>query len=387
MVKKLKKGRKNNNRNNRKRKVAELYNQGKSVKEIENTLGIPRCTIYSYIKELKTEGKIKNIESNKKSEIKERREKIIELYNQGKTVLEMTEILGRSQTTIRSDIRTLKATGKIKAGKNKKEEKLTQRRERIIEIYNQGKSIKEISDMFGVSTSTTYRDINDMIFEGKIEERKSSVEIEKDKRREQVGKLYNQGKSISEIANLLGIKKETAKLDICNLIAKGKVSRKNHKENDKQQTLEEINEEYKEALSRIRKCIRNGEISEALDQINKIKANIIWIDKKQREKLIQLEDIIKKEILSGKGRITKRQMQEFKLNQLSQEDNKSPEELYYNMMKEKIERYIEIGAYSIALQYINAAKKELGNKLTGNKKENFDRIEAILIDKQDSIER
>ena len=47
------------NKKERKEKVLELYNQGIDIEEIAKRLNISDATIYKYIKELKEEGKVK----------------------------------------------------------------------------------------------------------------------------------------------------------------------------------------------------------------------------------------------------------------------------------------------------------------------------------------
>ncbi len=103
--------------------------------------------------------------------IGERQEIVSELCTQGKIVKEIAEELGVSIATIYKDITYLKEIGKLPKMINPKTIKIEKRREKVVELYNQGKSIKGIAEELGVSTMTIYIDIKHLKEIGKIQEK------------------------------------------------------------------------------------------------------------------------------------------------------------------------------------------------------------------------
>lgn len=158
-----------------------------------------------------------------------RREKVLELYNQEKSVKEIAEEVDVNISTIYSDIKYLKEIGKIQGRVTTKE-----RQEKVVELYSQGKSVKKIAEELGVSRSTTYVDIKQLKDRGKLQRRakaktvavkkiqeegvglrgKENVALpkysnkeakKKLSKEEKVIELYNQGRMYGDIAEQLNI--------------------------------------------------------------------------------------------------------------------------------------------------------------------------------------
>ncbi len=124
-----------------------------------------------------------------------------ELYNQGVKIDKIVEILGISSSTVGNNIKFLKDSGEI-------ENRVHRRRNRVKEVYNQGKTtVKEISRVLvNISASDIKRDIAFLLKNGQIgevpkQEMTEQERIDKEKRNfNQVKELYEQGKSEEEIA-------------------------------------------------------------------------------------------------------------------------------------------------------------------------------------------
>lgn len=139
----------------RREKVIKLYNKGKSQREIAEELQVSQMTVYRHIKYLKERGKIaerKGTRKQKETEkrIKERREKVKELYNKGKTAEEIQEELQASRRTIYRDKKYLKEQEE-NSKRNKRTKRIEDRREKVKELcdefYGQVK-IQKIFDKY-----------------------------------------------------------------------------------------------------------------------------------------------------------------------------------------------------------------------------------------------
>ena len=78
--------------------------------------------------------------------------------------------------TIANDIEQLMKAGRVKKQetlKEKQHQEIEERRERIISLYNKGMSIKDITEIEGVSMPTISKDIKRLVKAGKVKKRKT----------------------------------------------------------------------------------------------------------------------------------------------------------------------------------------------------------------------
>ena len=232
----------------RREEIARLYNEGKTVKEISEELGVTIATVYNDIKVLVEEKRIvKNTKrrtqdekpeetKGRKKEIQKRvakrREEIARLYNEGKTVKEISEELGVTMATVYNAIKVLEAEEKIerhKVRRKKNTAKVAKRREEIARLYNKGKEANEIAEELGISKQIVYQDIRILIEEKRIVKRERGTRSKSTKRREEVARLYNEGKEADEIAEELGISIQIVYRDIRILIEEKRIVKRERK--------------------------------------------------------------------------------------------------------------------------------------------------------------
>lgn len=107
--------------------------------------------------------------------MEERKQIVEKLCKEGKKTKEIAQIVGVSVPTISRTIKILVNEGKVKAlkkaGREKgKLKKLEPRRQKVREYCNQGKSTREIAQIFHISVATVNRDINLLIDRGEIKQ-------------------------------------------------------------------------------------------------------------------------------------------------------------------------------------------------------------------------
>lgn len=156
----------------RREKVAILYSKGLSRRQIALEVGIPSIDIiHADIAYLIKNGIVEKqgpSTREKNQKIKARREKVAELWENGENFKQIAEELGVAVSMINSDIRALLRNRKISPHKKELPE-LVKRRKKVVDLYNNGKSIKEIARKLGVSIVTIKRDINYLRVKGIIE--------------------------------------------------------------------------------------------------------------------------------------------------------------------------------------------------------------------------
>ena len=285
----------------RREKVKQLVSEGKSNQEIAEELEVSKEVVAGDIYILKKEGKISKERRKKDQEVTKRREQVMELANEGKSNQEIAEELEVSKEVVAGDICTLRKEGKISKERRsqgrKKDPKVTERREQVIQlVVSEGKSNQEIAEELGVNKGVIVTDITILRKERKIpknQERKKAPEVIK--RREQVMELVNEGKNNQEIAEELGIKKETVARDIYILREEGKISKE-------RQSKESRKRQSKTRFEKIINYIKSnkGEIQQAIDYAKSYEDSK-YLTEKERNKLkafiIQAEKIQEKNIL------------------------------------------------------------------------------------------
>ncbi len=150
----------------RKKQIQNLYELGKTQTEIAKELHVSQPTVSNNIKQLKKEGiLIEELRKSKKRHIprtNRRKEQIKLLYEAGKTQMEIAKELHVSQPTVSNNIKELKKEGKIPKlpeKKIKQQEIREKTKERVKELYIEGKTYTEIANELGVSTATINREI------------------------------------------------------------------------------------------------------------------------------------------------------------------------------------------------------------------------------------
>ena len=126
--------------------------------------------------------------------------------------------------------------------KNIDEEELRIRREKVKKLYNEGKSGYEIADILFFSRTTISKDINYLIDQGEMTRKEKAIgrdmEARRAKRREYVAILYNEGKTREEIAEQTHFSIATIKKDIDFLISENIIQqRETIKVEKKQETI------------------------------------------------------------------------------------------------------------------------------------------------------
>lgn len=154
--------------------LIELYNSGKTnVEELRKELNSTQKTVYTYIYQAQKEGKIVKIpkKKEKKRRINKYRQ-FIELYNLGITNLdELEEKLGSPKSSIYSYIHRAQKEGEIiKVPRKKKEKKKkVNKYELFVQLYNSGiKKAKQLMAELGISENTVYVYTRRAQKEGKI---------------------------------------------------------------------------------------------------------------------------------------------------------------------------------------------------------------------------
>ena len=192
--------------------------------------------------------KRKSEREKRQEQIQKRRERIIPLYDNEMKIKDIAEIEGVSTTTITRDIAQLVKAGKVKRKKKFKEKRyqeMEERRETIIPLYDNGMSIKDIAEIEGVSMTTIAKDIKQLMKAGRVKKQgtlKEKHHQEIEERRERIISLYNKGMRLKDIAEIEGVSMPTIARDIEQLVKAGKV-KKRKTLNEKQHQKVEDNEE------------------------------------------------------------------------------------------------------------------------------------------------
>ena len=119
-----------------------------------------------------------------KKETLERRNRVANLYIDGIDIEEIARIENVSIGIISRDINTLSEQGivkKIKSAREKKQEQVQKRRERIKIMYIEKMKIEEIAKLEGVTTDTIESDLCDLQKQGEIIRNRTANRIKKSK--------------------------------------------------------------------------------------------------------------------------------------------------------------------------------------------------------------
>ncbi len=363
----------------RRKKVARLYEEGKNKVEISKELGVSVSTVNKDIKYLIENGFIEDQETKKKT-IQDRREKVLVLYNQGNTVIKIAEELGVSTNTVYKDVRFLKETGRIKGKEdredrknkkqkvNKREEKANTRRERIAILYNRGESVRQISEDLGVPISTVYDDIKYLGENGIIRLRVKDNELKAKKRREEVARLYNSGKSIKEIAEELGVTIPTVSRDIKQLEEEGSIERRSRKSKG-------VENRIVERRKKVAKLYNSGKKLKDIAEELGISTSTLHMDLRylETEGIIPTKENKSKTMSEG---YSKQDVGSDLTATTNVENDGQVQKKYYSMMIKSIKSFYKIGDIENAIKYLEMSRSKMHFNEEEEKK--LDEIMRIL---------
>ena len=112
--------------------------------------------------------------------------------------------------------------------KTRPKKETLERRNRVANLYIDGMDIEEIARIENVSIGIISRDINTLSEQGIVKKRKSAREKKQEqvqKRRERIKIMYIEKMKIEEIAKLEGVTIDTIESDLCDLQKQGEIIR------------------------------------------------------------------------------------------------------------------------------------------------------------------
>ena len=252
----------------RRKKVKRLVEEGKDAKGIAQELIEKLGIIASDITYLRGKGELPKERINS-AIIIERREKVKELVEKGKTNKEIANELKITITLVANDIRYLREHGKLIERKINNSS-INKRRKEVKKLVENGMTTKKIADQLGVTTNIVTKDIAYLKKVGNLSKERIST-INRDKRRSEVKKLVEIGMTTQEIAQKLEISNVTIIRDISYLKKVGMLSIKNSF------NIEERREKVKDLVE---KGKNNQEIAQELDvKIGRVKSDISYLKK------------------------------------------------------------------------------------------------------------
>ena len=207
----------------RDRQIIELFRQGKTYKQIAEVLFYNEATIYIRIKKMKDAGIIdetiinerkNNIAYLKQKKLSETNEQIIELLEQGKTRSEIAYAFNLTTYSIYQKVKILHEAGKLSQDIIEQNptlaylKKITIDNAQLKELFKQGKTYREIAEIFNCSESHILRKINILKQSGEIN-KEILAEREKNKKQSinnltiQIIELHKKGYSQRQIESML----------------------------------------------------------------------------------------------------------------------------------------------------------------------------------------
>ena len=164
----------------RKQRALELLEDGKTVKEIAHELEVSIDTVYKYIKEFIKDGKVTKEVLNRNADL-ELESRVLELRNSGYTKPQIMEELGLGNISVTTIIQKLVEKGQLKhTNLNPTPEETGKEayiKNEIKKLIKSGCTICEVARTLKIGISMAYNYTKDLISEGKLDE--SSVMFEK----------------------------------------------------------------------------------------------------------------------------------------------------------------------------------------------------------------
>lgn len=223
----------------RKQKTLELINDGKTIKEIANILDISLDTVYVYIKQFIEEGKISKDDLKRNVDL-DLENKVLELREKRYSKMQIMQELGIGKNAVVDIIQRLADEGKITSTRLIKEpEKIirkNQSRDDIQELFSSEYTIVEVAKILRTSISNVFDYVYELISEGKLD--KNAIVLKRKASLAEVEQriiaLLEQGKNRQVISEELQLSYNEINPIISRLIKEKRVSqiRKNNKEKD-----------------------------------------------------------------------------------------------------------------------------------------------------------
>lgn len=164
----------------RKQRALELLEDGKTVKEIAHELEVSIDTVYKYIKEFIKDGKVTKEVLNRNADL-ELESRVLELRNSGYTKPQIMEELGLGNLSVTTIIQKLVEKGQLKhTNLNPTPEETGKEayiKNEIQKLIKSGCTICEVARTLKIGINMAYNYTKDLISEGKLDE--SSVMFEK----------------------------------------------------------------------------------------------------------------------------------------------------------------------------------------------------------------
>ncbi len=203
------------------KQVISLYQQGLSANEIGKQFEVDGKAILKILK--RNNIKSRGCNESKIKIPKEKESKIISLYLEGKSAIDIGKLFNVSNTPIwrilkKNNVPIKRPTDFRPTGVKKK--RTNSNDLEVINLYQQGLSISDISKKFKLHSSTIKNVLKDNNIELKINIT--------DKDKIKASELYKQGYSVSEISKIFGfnIKDILATLILCNITIRPKYLKK-----------------------------------------------------------------------------------------------------------------------------------------------------------------
>jgi DNA-binding CsgD family transcriptional regulator len=182
-----------------------LYESGKTIVEVANIVGVRKDIVYRGIRN-RTNMRKSGKEGPNETQILE----CVELYEKGFSLEKIGKLFGFSIQTIHNNIRNLTEMRKA-SEKIFDEEQI----EKCVSLYENGKSLKYIGELMGVSQTTVNSYIKDKI---KIRKPYKETYFNEEHLLEFI-KLYEDGKTLKQISKLTGFEKNFIHEKIRNIVS------------------------------------------------------------------------------------------------------------------------------------------------------------------------
>ena len=196
-------------------KILELLDNGLTLTQIKDELGVSIETISQRIKKMRSQGV--EIPEKIKTENTENDKKILELLEKGLTQTQIKEELGVSNKNILQRIKKMRSQGIVIPNKKKTESEENDRK--ILELLKKGLTQSEIAEQLNLSRDKVFRNINKMRGRGiEIPKREKK---ENDERDNKILELLEKGFSRKEIVEKMGISKQSISKRIIQMEERG----------------------------------------------------------------------------------------------------------------------------------------------------------------------
>lgn len=157
-------------------------------------------------------------------EVGERRKEVARLWREGLTAKEIGVLLGASRATISMDVHHLRQVGVDLPSRRKSSGttgRVLLRRMEVAALWENGRTSREIADHLGCDLTVVLGDIRWLRIAGDLDEHDPQAHPARVQRREEVARLWREGRKADEIAKALGVRRSTVYLDLDRLRAEG----------------------------------------------------------------------------------------------------------------------------------------------------------------------